>query len=357
MFIPTPLTLCSWICSIKGWVVLQSLILSAEYFAAAYVLREIVFPVLKGLFENIGFFHSILEPWIKDVKVLFYGALLYFLIGIAGLIGALLEMAFLLIPYAIYLVVGFIIAAKKTYAVFQSVLDAEKDLKKACNIMSGLFGGNCNDTFDEIRNYTYGAAAAVTLVQASTLICTLLLIRRIYKKTGTIFTCCGHACGGGRHKSSSNDLEKALPLGRAHRRALTVQERREKVSQLPNAAFSLPRRSQAGQRMQQAEAPFAAFQLGRPARRGGRRYQLRAPIAATSSAADSEGLAGCAGMGSPPLTAEQRTARRLQVDGSSDDAPHHDDELALPQGGDEGRLGRIVRHSGRHRRSGDAEEY
>ncbi|GAA5856413.1 hypothetical protein JCM8547_008733 [Rhodosporidiobolus lusitaniae] len=282
MFIPTPLTLCSWICTAKGWVVLCSGCLAAGYFAVAYVLREIVFPILKNAFENIivyQFFHEILSGWIEDVKLLFYGALLYFAIGMAGLIGALCAIGLLLWPYAAYLVVGAVIGAKKVWDVFSTIVDAEDDLRDACNKVGSIFGGDCDGLFDKIRNYTYGAGGALMLLQFTTFICTLVLLRRIHKDTHRwVFTCCGHKCGGlgGRKKKNKEDeLEKGIPLGRMRRRRterrrgtaeeallaaaaaeeeekmgggeLSRRSRREKAGDqeeedVPSAVFSLPRR-------------------------------------------------------------------------------------------------------------------
>ncbi|GAA6057404.1 hypothetical protein JCM3770_000749 [Rhodotorula araucariae] len=258
--IPTPCLpcqlLCGWICTIKGWVVLESLILAGTYFIAAYVLREVIFPILKGLFENFviyQFAHGILGEWIADVKVLFYGALLYIAIGVAGLAGAILQIQILLWVYAGYLLVSLGVNAKKLWEVLQSILGALDDLKKACGIVSAPFGGDCDAFFQKLDYYMYGAAGFVFLCQALTLVCVLVLIRRNYKKThALLFTFCGHTCGGSRH-SSSNDLEKAIPLGRRRRGAARAflqganahDEKatlRRLVAGLPRSSFELERR-------------------------------------------------------------------------------------------------------------------
>ena len=51
-FIPTPLAFVSWICTVRGWVFLQSLIMCGLYFAAAWVLRRVVWKFVAGAFEN-----------------------------------------------------------------------------------------------------------------------------------------------------------------------------------------------------------------------------------------------------------------------------------------------------------------
>ncbi|CEQ40454.1 SPOSA6832_02070, partial [Sporobolomyces salmonicolor] len=160
----------------------------AEYFAFAYVLRKVVFPVLKSLFENFvvyPFFHRPLATWITDM---FYFCLAYTAIGLAGLIGALFEIQLLLWPYVVYLVVAWsaserclvylrvtdlfrlnrALNAKKAYEVLESVLAEEDDLNKAwqahffprchqtnSNIAAGLFGGNCDGMFSKIKEYSY----------------------------------------------------------------------------------------------------------------------------------------------------------------------------------------------------------
>ncbi|BGP37025.1 hypothetical protein JCM10450v2_000935 [Rhodotorula kratochvilovae] len=294
MFIPTPCLpcqlFCGWICTIKGWVVLESLILAATYFVAAYVLREVIFPVLKDLFQNwfvYQFAKDLLADWIADVKLLFYGALVYIAIGVAGLLGAILQIQILLWIYAAYLLVSLGVNAKKLWDVLQSILDALDDLKKACGIVSAPFGGNCDAFFQKLDYYMYGGAGFIFLCQSLTLTCVLVLIRRNYKKTHSLlFTFCGHSCGGGggksRKGSSEKDLEKAIPLGRRRRgaarallqRADAQDEKaplRERVAALPRSSFELERRRPAEKRRGAAgagaAAPTSAYSLGKKLRR------------------------------------------------------------------------------------------
>ncbi|GAA5971357.1 hypothetical protein JCM11641_008321 [Rhodosporidiobolus odoratus] len=360
MFIPTPLSFVSWICTVKGWVVLQSFILGAGYFAAAYVLREIVFPVLKSLFENFivyQFFKGPLGDWIIDVKTMFYAALIYTAIGFAGLVGAILEVGFLLIPYLIYLAIGAVITAKKVWEVLQSILSAEKDLKKACDAMSGLFGGNCDQTFEDIKKYTYGAAFVFGLLQISTFFCVVFLIRRIHKKTGIyFFTICGHRCGGDRKDDdtdSDNDLEKAVPHGRRRRTAiplLTVDEQRQaKVAAIPQAAFSLPRRNRQRAVPPSDAIPQASFEMGRSSRRNGdrrHRYppQPRATVAYASTASEAEsGRSQMRSLGKKRNRRKRRSSMRAGEEEEGSDAEEglltdgRDAERGKDEGGNAGK--------------------
>ncbi|GAA5937955.1 hypothetical protein JCM3775_002406 [Rhodotorula graminis] len=285
VFIPTPCLpcqlACGWICTIKGWVVLESLLLAGTYFAAAYVLRELVFPPLKDLFENFLVYQVLKDPlgtWIADVKVLFYGCMLYVAVGVAGLVGAILQIQILLWAYAIYLLVTLGLNAKKLWDVLQSILGALDGLKKACGIVSAPFGGDCDAFFRKLDYFMYGGAGFVFLCQALTLICVLVLIRRTYKKTQSLlWTFCGHTCGGSR-RSSSNDLEQAIPLGRRRRGAARALLRvepalvdgqaapappsvRERVAALPRSSFELERRSPRSARRDHAGAARERVEL------------------------------------------------------------------------------------------------
>ncbi|GAA6041674.1 hypothetical protein JCM8097_003078 [Rhodosporidiobolus ruineniae] len=270
--------------SVKNWVAFASFILAAGYFAGAYVLREVIFPLLKTFFEewlSYQILHSLLEEWVADVKLMFYGALAYVAIGLAGCIGAILEVGVLLIVYAIYLLITFGINAWKIWTVLQSVLDAEADVKKACNVIIGVLSlgtGNCNDSFAKLEKWSWIGAGAILFLHSITLICVLVLLHRIKKETGTFFlTFCGHRCGGRGKKSTQHDLEKAIPAGRRRRGGartalLQAREGEKTAAALPDAVFAIPRRNERAvpQRAEQEEAT-TAFEVGKSARRRERR--------------------------------------------------------------------------------------
>ncbi|GAA6017342.1 hypothetical protein JCM8202_005646 [Rhodotorula sphaerocarpa] len=140
-----------WICTIKGWVVLESLLLAAEYFAAAWVLREAIFPILKGLFENFASYqilHGPVHDWIDMTKTLFYGCKVYVAIGLCGAIGAILEILILLWCYAIYLLVTAVFNARTLWTTLQDVLAAEAKFGKACNF---VFQGKCDGYIEDLK--------------------------------------------------------------------------------------------------------------------------------------------------------------------------------------------------------------
>ncbi|POY70806.1 hypothetical protein BMF94_6218 [Rhodotorula taiwanensis] len=149
--------LCGWVCTIKGWVVLESLLLAGGYLAAARALRRVVFPILKGLFENVLSYqvrsapvvlHGPVHEWIVLTKTMFYGCLVYIGIGLCGIIGAMFEVAVLLWGYAIYLICTGILNARSVWTVLQSVLKAEKDFGKACNF---VFQGRCDGYIEDLK--------------------------------------------------------------------------------------------------------------------------------------------------------------------------------------------------------------
>jgi hypothetical protein len=150
-------------------------------------------------FLSDQFFHSTLSDWIADVKLLFYGALAYAALGLAGLLGAvfgigvLLWLLSLFLPflsshsysysisrcsYAPYLLVGACLGAYKVYTVFETVIAAESDLEEAwcvfflssafltSNVLTvyvpdsdklgSAFNVSCDSLFDKIKEYTYG---------------------------------------------------------------------------------------------------------------------------------------------------------------------------------------------------------
>lgn len=52
-WVPTPGMFVTWICTVRGWAVLQSLMMCTEYGIACWILRRVVFPILAKLFQNI----------------------------------------------------------------------------------------------------------------------------------------------------------------------------------------------------------------------------------------------------------------------------------------------------------------
>ncbi|GAA5905393.1 hypothetical protein JCM6882_003147 [Rhodosporidiobolus microsporus] len=358
MFIPGPWSFFTWICTVKGWVVLQSGILGFGYLAACYVLRRIAFPFLKGTFEQEEVYNlvpALRDPilgWIADVKVLFYGALGYAAMGLAGIVGAIFQIGILLVPYAIYLLVSWLAAAKKIWDVLQTVLAMWDKLHEACNVAAFVFGGNCDESFETVTNYSYLGAGVLTLLQATTLICTIVLIRRNKKKTGSyLFTFCGHACGGSR-KSADNDLEKGIPLGRRRRgaqRALLASGgardeavlRAEKIATIPTATFSLARRHErdpaARQQVADVGFPSSTFELGRSSRKGGR-TSFSSPRAASSSSSSGEqsgeGIA-MRSLGKKKRSRRQRRRRRAVEEEEQDEERPRAPERAesIPSGG------------------------
>lgn len=203
------------------------------------------------------------------------------------------------------------------------------DLKKACGIVSAPFGGDCDKFFDELDyvcspapifpflnqsvhadpqrgtylQFMYGGAGFIFLCQSLTLICVLVLIRRNYKKTHSLlWTFCGHTCGGSR-RSSSNDLEKAIPLGRRRRGATGTplldeapDEKaalREHVAALPRASFELARASPRKERRHRAgtTAQRTAFNsLGKARCTKGRRQREPTPVLDAGSSGSSSGV-------------------------------------------------------------------
>ncbi|BGP05108.1 hypothetical protein NBRC10512_005117 [Rhodotorula toruloides] len=260
-----PPQLYTWVCTIKGWVVLQSLLLASEYFAICWALRYVVFPLLKSCFENFLVYqilHGPLGNWITLVKAAFYASLACFGAGIAGIIGALFEIQILLWLYAIYLLGAGAIGAKKLYDTLQSVLAEIDNVKSACKKVPGIFsafGIDCDTTFDKLQTYTWIGAGILLLCQSLTLICVVVLIRRIHKRTGFwLFTFCGHPRRkkGQQQADDGENLLGKIPLGRQRRRAIaslraarssasgagSTATVREKVASLPPAEFELPRR-------------------------------------------------------------------------------------------------------------------
>ncbi|TKA53318.1 hypothetical protein B0A53_04336 [Rhodotorula sp. CCFEE 5036] len=237
---------CGWVCTIKGWVVLESLLLAAQYFAAAWAIRRVVFPILKGLFENVLSYqvlHGPVHDWIDQIKIIFYGCMIYVAVGVCGALGAIFEIMILLWIYALYLIGTAILNAKTIWSLLQSVLAAEEKFGKACNF------------------YSYAGAGFVLACQLLTLVCVLIQIRRIHKKTKSwLFTFCGKGLGRKKHHpkdEEENALEKEIPDGRRRRRkraaaadrpSSLAQRSRSHVQrirvELPPATFDLPRKTQ-----------------------------------------------------------------------------------------------------------------
>ncbi|BGP21980.1 hypothetical protein JCM10295v2_000857 [Rhodotorula toruloides] len=224
-----PPFLYTWICTIKGWVVLQSLLLASEYFAICWGLRYVVFPLLKSCFENFLVYqilHGPLGNWIILVKAAFYASLACFGAGLAGIVGALCEIQILLWLYAVYLLGSGVVGAKKLYDTLQSVLADINDVQSACKKVPGIFsvfGINCDTSFDKLQTYAYVGAGILLLCQFLTLACVVVLIRRIHKRTGFwLFTFCGHPRRkkGEQESDDEENLLGKLPLGRQRRRNL-----------------------------------------------------------------------------------------------------------------------------------------
>jgi len=175
-----------------------------------------------------------------------------------------------------------------------------------------------------LAQFMYGGAGFVFLCQALTLICVLVLIRRTYKKTHSLlWTFCGHTCGRSR-RSSSNDLEQAIPLGRRRRgaaRALLPLEAalvddkaapapslQQRIAALPRSSFELERRSpRSGRRAANhagaAHAPVELASLEKAEARAsaavrGRRQHALSPLEASAGASvrREDGHAGARGL-------------------------------------------------------------
>lgn len=90
-----------------------------QYFAAAWAIRRVVFPILKGLFENVLSYqvreevssttlagdlrdcllqvlHGPVHDWIDQIKMIFYGCMIYVAVGVCGALGAIFEIMILL---------------------------------------------------------------------------------------------------------------------------------------------------------------------------------------------------------------------------------------------------------------------
>lgn len=90
-----------------------------QYFAAAWAIRRVVFPILKGLFENVLSYqvrdevsstsqaedlrdsvlqvlHGPVHDWIDQIKIIFYGCMIYVAVGVCGALGAIFEIMILL---------------------------------------------------------------------------------------------------------------------------------------------------------------------------------------------------------------------------------------------------------------------
>ncbi|GJN87692.1 hypothetical protein Rhopal_000647-T1 [Rhodotorula paludigena] len=165
-----------------------------------------------------------LKNWITQLKWAFYGALGYIALGISGVLGAILAIQLLLWIFTAYLAVSFAINVYAAVKTLQSIFAVLDDLHKACDFLPALFwGGDCDGFFSMIDKVIYGGAGVVLLFQSLTLICALLLIRRINKKTGRCcFTFCGHPRDKKR-KQLENSLDKEIPYGRRRRVAGTRQ--------------------------------------------------------------------------------------------------------------------------------------
>ncbi|GAA5834778.1 hypothetical protein JCM5353_000669 [Sporobolomyces roseus] len=215
------------ICSAKGIVVICSGFLAATYLVACYGLREVAFPVLKKLHEDWKTYTIINQSkipvmdWINEIKVLFYGALVYAAIGLAGLLGALLEIQLFLWPYCAYLIVSAYLGGKRIWDVLQSFLEFQDKVKNVCNKAGDILGFDCDQAFEDAKTYTYWGGGAIALLMLTTLICTLVLIRRIHKETGSyLFTFCGTSCtscGGEKDEDDSNALGKGWEMQRRRR--------------------------------------------------------------------------------------------------------------------------------------------
>ncbi|GAA5991550.1 hypothetical protein JCM10908_005757 [Rhodotorula pacifica] len=234
---------CGWVCTIKGWVVLESLLLAAEYFAVAYAIRRGIFPILKGLFENVASYqvlHGPVHDWIDQLEYIFYACLVYVGIGVSGALGAILEIEILLWIYAIYLIVTGVLNAKTLWALLQNVLAAEEKFGKACNF---VFAGKCKGYIEDLKTYTYAGAGIVLACQSLTLICVGVQIYRIHRKTGSwLFTFCGKGVGRKKHHHQSDeenalDKEISQSLPKQSARVREAVRLREAV---PVATFDLP---------------------------------------------------------------------------------------------------------------------
>ncbi|ORY90746.1 hypothetical protein BCR35DRAFT_328507 [Leucosporidium creatinivorum] len=164
----------------------------AEYFAVAWVLRRIVWNFVAYAFETFltyNAFKDILNEWIPIIKQWFYFCLGYSIIGFCGAVGAITGFLPILWVYLVYLLVTWGINAYQMYLRVKAILGLEDTIKTACDTVGVFMNlGNCDDLFGKIKEYTYGGAAAVLLLQGTTLLCTGILIRREYLKTGFLFT-------------------------------------------------------------------------------------------------------------------------------------------------------------------------
>ncbi|GAA5901776.1 uncharacterized protein JCM6883_000392 [Sporobolomyces salmoneus] len=203
----------------KAIVIICSGALAISYFAVCVALREYAFPFLKTLHESwpsyfiIKYSHIPVMDWINTIKVLFYGALVYTLVGLCGLLGALLEVQLFLWAYAVYLCISAYLSCTKIYEVLQSFLKTQDEIRKACKKVEDILKLNCDEKFEE---YELGAGV-IALLMCTTLICTFLLIRRIHIETGSyLFTFCGTSIGGDG-KGTSNELAKGWERQRVYR--------------------------------------------------------------------------------------------------------------------------------------------
>ncbi|GAA5837464.1 hypothetical protein JCM3766R1_000451 [Sporobolomyces carnicolor] len=194
-----------------------------SYFGVCWVLREMAFPFLKAIHENwlsymiIKYSHIPVMDWINVIKELFYGALVYTLVGFAGLLGALWEIQLFLWPYTIYLCISAYLSCTKVYEVTKSFLGFQDDIKKACKEIEGVLNLNCDEKFATYELRTKIGAGIIAALMCTTLICTFLLIRTIHIETGSyLFTFCGKSCGGSR-TSKSNELAKGWERQRVYR--------------------------------------------------------------------------------------------------------------------------------------------
>lgn len=134
------------------------------------------------------------------------------------------------------------------------------------------------------------ACAIILLLQFTTFICVVLLIRRIHKDTGAYFftfcglTCCGGSGRGKKKNTKMDDLEKAIPLRRRRTRRAPPTGRQQ-VEALPAPTFDLPRRAAPAEDggSSGGEAPVETFELRVRRRSGGQQVPRRSFSSVQSS--------------------------------------------------------------------------
>ncbi|KAI5478801.1 hypothetical protein MNV49_004627 [Pseudohyphozyma bogoriensis] len=122
-------------------------------FFVAYVLREVMFPVINNMegtweISQVLNLESTLLGWIKAIKVAFYTDLGYAALGLIGFIGGLFAIAWMLWIYLVYLLVSLVVS---TYYIVTELIAALKivdSVEKACGILNV---SACSSIGDEIR--------------------------------------------------------------------------------------------------------------------------------------------------------------------------------------------------------------